>query len=87
VEDPSVSSGHIIRARCKKDLSNPDAMNITVQLRQGYVNEGTLGTLIATLNQTGISTAFTTYELTLSGVEAALITDYTDLFIRIIAQP
>ena len=87
VEDPSVSSGHVLRARCKKDLSNPDAMNITVQLRQGYVNEGTPGTLIATLNQTGISTSFTTYEVTLSGVEADLITNYADLYIRIVAQP
>ena len=85
VTDPVSSSNHVLRVRAGTDqASGGNAINLTAQLRQGYVNEGTPGTLIATLTQSPISDgSFTTYSLTLSGAEADAITDYTALFLRI----
>lgn len=87
VEDPGSDASHVIRARMKKDLTNPNTLNVDVELREGYVDEGTQGTLIATLVQTNISNEFVNYEKALSEGEAALITDYTDLYLRFIANP
>jgi hypothetical protein len=86
VTDPLSSTGHTLRARMGTDVaSGGNQIDATVQLRQGYVNESTLGTLIATLTQTNIvAGSFTTYSYTLSGAEADAITDYTNLYLRVI---
>lgn len=87
VEDPVSSSGHVIRCRMAKDAAGGATINATVQLRQGYVSEGTPGTLIATIpNTSNISETFTDFTHTLSGAEADAISDYTSLFIRIVAN-
>ena len=57
-----------------------------MELRQGYVNEGTPGTLIKTTTTTDLPTTWTTYPVTLLEAEAANITDYTDLFLRFVAN-
>lgn len=82
VTDPVSSTGHIIRYRYSKDAAAGATINLIVQLRQGYVNEGTPGTLIASATHNGISETWTAGTFTLSGAEADAITDYADLALR-----
>ena len=82
VEDPQSSAGHIFRTRYAKDAAAGSQIDLVVQLRQGYVSEGTPGTLIVARTFTNISEVFTTDAYTLSGAEADAITNYNDLFIR-----
>lgn len=82
ITDPVSSSGHVIRVALRKQ--GTAQMDATVELRQGYVNESTLGTLIATLTQANLTTSFAEYTHTLSGAEADAITDYTDLQLRFV---
>lgn len=86
MEDPVSSSGHIIRYRYRKNASGGAQINLTVQLREGYVNEGSPGTLIEEWAHTDISETFTSQAQTLGGTEADAITDYTDLFLRFVAD-
>lgn len=80
VTDPEASSNHIIRTALRKQ--GTAQMDATVELRQGYTGEGSLGTLIATLTQADLTTSFAEYSHTLSSAEADSITDYTDLQLR-----
>lgn len=84
VEDPVASTGHIIRYRYRKSAASGAQIDLTAQLRQGYVSEGTLGTQIATYSHTNVSDAWTTTTQTLSGGEADSITNYADLFLRFV---
>lgn len=86
LEDPVSSAGHIIRARYGKDAAGGSQIDLTVELRQGYTNEGSPGTLIATHSYTDISDTLTTAVETLTGGEADAITDYSDLFLRFVAN-
>lgn len=87
VEDPISSSNHIVRYRYRKEATGGDQINLTVQLRQGYTNEGSPGTLIASASHTDISgSAWTAGTFTLSGAEADNITDYTSLYLRFLAD-
>lgn len=86
VEDPQSSTGHTVRFRYQKNSSGGAQINLTVELRQGYVSEGSPGTLIATVaTLTNISNGWTTGSYTLSGAEADAITDYSDLYLRFVA--
>jgi len=86
LEDPVASTGHIVRWRRGKDAAGGATVNLTVQLRQGYVNEGTPGTLIAEKATVAVPDTFTDDTFTLSGAEADAITDYTSLFLRFVAD-
>ncbi len=87
VEDPLSSSGHTVRFRAAKSAAGGDQIDLTVQLRQGYVNEGTPGTLIATVaTLTDISETFSTTTYNLSAGEADAITNYGDLYLRFVAN-
>lgn len=86
VTDPVSSSGHVIRVRARNGVSGGQAVDLTVQLRQGYSNEGSQGTLIATLSQASVASSFTDYTATLSSSEADAITAYDDLVLRIVAN-
>ena len=86
LEDPVSSSSHVIRGRLAKEAAGGAQIDATVQLRQGYTNEGSPGTLIATLTQANVTETFTTYSHTLSGAEADAITDYTALYLRVVAN-
>lgn len=87
VTDPLSSVSHTIRMRTATDLEGQEAIDFTQELRQGYVSEASLGTLIASQSRTGVtSTVWTTSAYTLSGAEADAITDYTDLFLRFIVN-
>jgi hypothetical protein len=84
--DPLLSTGHIMRYRYGKDVAGGDRIDITLQLRQGYVNEGSLGTLIKQWVHTDVAGGWTTVTQTLSGGEADSVTDYGDLYRRWIAN-
>lgn len=83
VTDPVSSTGHTMRMRTSTDQDAQEVLSFIQQLRQGYVNEGSPGTLIASQTRSAISsTTWTTSSYTLSGAEADAITDYTALFFR-----
>jgi hypothetical protein len=85
VVDPLSSSGHIVRWRRGKDVgTGGEQIDLTVQLRQDYVNEGTPGTLIAAKTVNDIAQAFADDSMTLSGGEADSITDYSNLYLRLL---
>ena len=87
VEDPLSSAGHTVRFRSAKSAAGGDAIDLTVQLRQGYVSEGTPGTLIATVaTLTNIGETFATTTYNLSGAEADAITNYADLYLRFLGN-
>lgn len=83
--DPNSSSNHVLSYRYSKFPSGGQAVNLTVQLRQGYVDEGNQGTLIAEWTHTNISDTLATVDQTLTGLQADSITDYSSLYIRIVA--
>jgi hypothetical protein len=87
VTDPVSSVNHIMRVRYSADQNAQETIDFTFQLRMTYVNEGSQGTLIVSKSVPGItSTTWVTDSTTLSGAEADAITDYTALFIRIVAN-
>lgn len=86
VEDPVSSTGHIIRYRYQKEAAGGAQIDLTVQLRQGYVSEVTQGALIHSEAHTNIGNGWTAGTFTLSGAEADAITDYTDLQLRLVAN-
>ena len=87
VEDPLSSSGHTVRYRYCKDAAGGATIGLTIELRQGYVNEGSPGTLIATSGAIAdISESWTSGSFNLSSGEADSITDYSDLYLRFVAN-
>ena len=87
VEDPISSINHTIRYRYGKDVVGGDSIDLTIQLRQGYVNEGAPGTLIATIaTLTNIADGWNAGTYTLTAGEADAITNYADLFIRFVGN-
>ena len=86
LEDPVISTGHILRTRYAKSAAGGAQIDVVAQLRQGYVSEVSLGTLIATRTFTNISETFTTDAYTLAGAEADAITNYTLLYLRLSAN-
>lgn len=84
LEDPASSSGHVFRNRYSKSAAGGAQINMTFQLREGYTNESTLGTLIVQRAFTDVSHTPTTDAYTLSAGEADAITDYSALYNRII---
>jgi len=86
VEDPLSPTGHVVRYRYGKQTAGGDQIDIIVQLRQGYVNEGTPGTLIAAQTHSDVPTGFTDGSITLSSGEADAITNYADLYLRFVGN-
>ena len=86
VEDPVIHTGHIIKYRYGKGIAGGGQIDLTVQLRQGYVNEGSPGTLIHSEAHTNISDSWTYGTFTLTAGEAATITNYSDLHVRLVAN-
>jgi len=85
--DPVSSSGHTLRWRYGKDTAGGAAISLTVELREGYTNEGSQGTLIATAaTLTDIGAGWTAGSYTLSGAEADAITAYSSLYTRLVAD-
>jgi hypothetical protein len=83
--DPVSSDDHIIRARFRK-VSGGGVVRLTIELREGYVDEGDQGTLITTAVLDTSSTSLVTLTSVLTGGEADSITDYSDLQFRVWAS-
>lgn len=87
VEDPLTDTGHVVRYRYRKDATSGEQIDLTVELREGYVDESTKGTLIASNTHTNIGgSSWTAGSFTLSGGEADSITDYSDLYLRFVGD-
>lgn len=87
IEDPVSSTGHTVRWRQGKDAAGGATINLTVELRQGYVNEGTPGTLIATCQSAGVvEDTFTDKTYALTTAQADAITNYGSLYLRFLAN-
>ena len=82
LEDPQTGTGHTVRYRYEKNTSGGAQIDLTVQLRSGYVSEATPGTLIASWTHTNIGTPWTTQTQNLSTTEADNISAYNDLYLR-----
>jgi len=82
MEDPLLSTGHIVRYRFEKDAAAGSQIDLLVELREAYVNEGTPGIVRASKTETNIDDSWNAGTFTLSAGEADSITDYTDLFLR-----
>jgi hypothetical protein len=80
VTDPVEHGGHFLRFWA--DILSWVSGTLTLQLRQGYVSEGSQGTLIKSTSITGTS-ALQKVDLELTPSEAALITNYADLYLRV----
>lgn len=68
---PSVDTGHIVRVRMGKSAAGGNDRSLLVEFREGLT---VIGSQTFTVPDT-----FTTFELTLTEVEAASITDYTNV--------
>lgn len=87
IEDPLSSANHVVRYVYRKNSSGQAQINLTVELRQDYVSEAGLGTLIWTTNHANIASSVqSTAAVTLSAVEADSITAYSSLYLRIISN-
>lgn len=82
--DPGYHTNHILKYRYARE--GLDAGDVTVQLREGYVSEGSPGTLIAEWTHTNVGTTPVRAYQRLSQATAANITDYRDLYVRIVAS-
>jgi len=72
VTDPEVHTGHIVRIRAKAGVSG----TFKYELMQGVV-------VIKDSGEITLTTSFAEYNMTLSEAEAANITDYTALRVRV----
>lgn len=81
-EDPLSNVNHTVRYRYSKNVAAGFTIDLLVELREGYVDEGTQGSKIADWTHSDIGATPVTAEQELSAGEAAGITDYTDLFLR-----
>ena len=86
LEDPVSQTGHIMRWRRAKNAAGGATMNMDVELRMGYIDEGTQGTLINGFADNDLPDAFANTSDTLSAGEADAITDYADLQIRFVVS-
>lgn len=84
--DPQSSTGHTLRYTYRKSASGGHSIDFRMQLRQGYVDETTQGTLVAEWLHTAISDVFTLAEQTLTTGQADAITDYADLQVRFVRE-
>ena len=83
---PTLSEVSKVVYRYRKNSSNAEQMDLTVELREGYTNEGSPGTLIASWNHTDIGSGIVEASQDLSAGEIASITDTTDLYLRFVAN-
>jgi hypothetical protein len=89
VVDPGVNTGHIFRVTGGKDQAGGRIINVLLELRQAYVSEASPGTLIGSQLFSDIPVAtppFPPFEAEIEPAAVANITDYSDLYIRVVAS-
>ena len=82
--NPQIRTNHIVRYRYGGVVAEGKQLNLTVELREAYVDENNRGALRATWLHANIAEAFTTATSTLTTEEAMDIVDYEDLYLRIV---
>lgn len=85
VTDPGTDAGHVFRYRIGKDQVGGNSVDFTVQVRQGYTNEGTMGTLVAEWTHSNVTT-LSTFSQSLTTTQAASITSYGGLVGRFLVN-
>jgi hypothetical protein len=79
ITDPDDNTGHVVRARVKKNSSGGRQIDFTFTLVQG-------STTIATWSAPDVTNAYETFTHNLTEGEAGNITDYSDLRVRVSAN-
>jgi hypothetical protein len=85
IEDPESQSGHVLRWRRQKDAAGGGQIDLVVALHEGYINEGTPGTVISTNDDNDLSETPATTTDPLDAGEADSIGSYDDLQVRFVA--
>lgn len=80
ISDPGTSSGYIIRVRAAKSAIGGGTITMTTQVREEYVNESSLGTLIEEFEDE-LTSSFVTYE---NALTTPTVTEFDDLQVRIV---
>lgn len=86
IVDPQSSNAHTVRYRYGKDVASGDSIDITVELRQGYISEASMGVLIASASHPNVAPGFVDGSIALTGVQADSISDYADLYLRFVGN-
>ena len=81
-----VTTGFILRTRLRKDLASGGVVNALIELRQNYISEGSLGVLICQITQSDVTPVFTTFTHTLTADEVNTITNYSQLYLRVVGS-
>ena len=79
---PNNDFNHIIRVCASKNTADGASVGFLCELRQSYVSETDLGTLVAAFSCQNLPSTETFYRYRLTTDQAALITDYTALSCR-----
>ncbi len=86
VESPVAASGdRTVRYRYRKGVPGAAVIDVTVELREGYVSEVSPGALIASKIHEDVPDAFTDGSFVITA-EDDTISDYSDLYIRLVAN-
>lgn len=85
-EDPEAPTGYTIRARMQRNAASGAQIDAAIELRQGYISEESQGGLIYSLPVDNLVEVWQSYVSELSTEEVPLITDYSDLYVRIVAN-
>ena len=81
--DPQAIHNHVLQYTFRREGSG--TLNLTVELREGYVDESTRGTLIGSWSHTSVGDTIIHAYKRLAIDQAAAISDYTDLYVRFVA--
>lgn len=84
VEDPLTDINHVVQYRIAKSSAGGGQINADIELRQDYVDETTMGQLVAGWAHVDIGPTFVTHTQTLTSPQATSITDYGSLFLRFV---
>lgn len=83
VSDPGIDVEHRVRYYIKR--VDPGIIDLTVELRQGYVSEGQPGEIVASKTEIGISDLSFEGAIDLTEAQAVTIANYGDLYLRFFA--
>jgi hypothetical protein len=86
LDPPASDDGWVLRIELGKSANGATQVDVLVELREAYVDEGSLGTLIASDTFEDVAEGLTTVTLEPTSGEVATITDVTDLYVRITAS-
>lgn len=81
---PSPTAGHLLRIALSKDQEGGSSLNLQIELRQGYVNESSPGTLIYTHTLADVAEGFETVEVLILAADMVPITNFNDVYIRLV---